>query len=471
MLPAFQISSDLPDLHNYCPSLVGTNLRPAGPKEVVVTGTFDEWSNSLPLVKQVDGSFELTVPLPTNSDILYKYVVDSEWLIKTKEAKTTDDNGIENNLLSASALSSLASEKSKIPESGGLPVALGAVQTKVMPKEEPNMQMFGKPGIFVPKDPKALAAFETVSNVDPKTLNQPEQPAEEKKKTEQPVDEKKKNKKKNKKNKLKTKRKERGAAANAAAAAATTSVGLATPPKTARNASETESSPAKNSEGGVSSETEPEAIQDGLAASAKDNAAPAKDNAAPAKDNAAPLEITEKKLVPAETAAPVETPVNAAVPVGAPAKAAEEQVTVIAKKKQEASAPLETLDPAVIGTVSPVGDAEETTEDPSWVSAAMAANGDYAKDNSKDALPVNIDEEKEIIIGDGAKLSKEIGNLSACATGQEVEEIKPSPAESKNFAEAAKLQEDEASAKSETEKTQVKEKKKGFFSKLKKIFG
>ncbi|RKP31493.1 hypothetical protein METBISCDRAFT_22372 [Metschnikowia bicuspidata] len=424
----------------YCPSLVATNLRPAGPKEVIVTGTFDEWSNSLPLVKQVDGSFELTVPLPTNSDILYKYVVDSEWLINSDEAKITDDNGIENNLLFASALSPLASENPKIPESGGLPVALGAVQTKVMPKEEPKMQMFGKPGIFVPKDPEMLAAFETVSNVDPKTLNRPEQPVEEKKKP----------KKKLKRTKFKTKRKEGGAAA------ATTSVGLATPPVTAPTASETESSLAQYNEGGVSSETEPEAIKDELAASAK--------------DNAAPLETTEKKLVPAETAAPVETPVNAAVPVEAPAKAAEEQVTVNAKQKQEASAPLETLDPAVIGTVAPVGDAEETTDDPIWVSAAMAATGDSAKDNSKDALPVNKDEEKEIIIADGANLSKEIGNLSACATGQEVEEIKPSPAESKKFTEAAKLQKDEAYAKSKTEKTEVKEKKKGFFSKLKKIF-
>lgn len=35
---------------------------PAGPKDVILTGTFDDWRGTLPLVKTAKGNFEITMP-------------------------------------------------------------------------------------------------------------------------------------------------------------------------------------------------------------------------------------------------------------------------------------------------------------------------------------------------------------------------------------------------------------------------
>ena len=58
-------------------------FRPAGPKEVLVTGTFDNWAKSLPLVKRADNSFELITPITIDKDenILYKVsILDAQLL-------------------------------------------------------------------------------------------------------------------------------------------------------------------------------------------------------------------------------------------------------------------------------------------------------------------------------------------------------------------------------------------------------
>ena len=76
--------------------------------KVIVTGTFDNWSKSLPLVKQTDGSFSLQVPLPPKAeDVIYKYVVDGEWRINSDENITKDESGIENNIISKDHLKEL----------------------------------------------------------------------------------------------------------------------------------------------------------------------------------------------------------------------------------------------------------------------------------------------------------------------------------------------------------------------------
>lgn len=176
----------------------------------------------MPLVKQSDGSYELTVPLAKDEKILYKYVVDGEWLVNKSEKLGHDDSGIENNILDAKDLVSTKSTGSKIPEAGGLAVGAGAasdVKTTVMPSTEGQQSTLGEPGIFVPKDPEALKAFEEVRDVDPKTLNEPE--------AETPVlsaEEKKKQKKKLKRSQYKAKKKQQQKAATSSAAEDTSGI-------------------------------------------------------------------------------------------------------------------------------------------------------------------------------------------------------------------------------------------------------
>ena len=158
-------------------------FRPKGPEDVIVTGTFDNWSKSLPLVKQTDGSFSLQVPLPPKAeDVIYKYVVDGEWRINSDENITKDESGIENNIISKDHLKELiAVPGSLIPESG-LPVTTPTAQpvsdnqdtlkTTVLPKEEPHHpSLAGEPGIVIPKEKDALSAFEKVEDADAKALN------------------------------------------------------------------------------------------------------------------------------------------------------------------------------------------------------------------------------------------------------------------------------------------------------------
>ena len=188
---------------------VFTNHRPKGPEEVILTGTFDNWSKSLFLVKQANGSFELTVPLPSSSGkLLYKYVVDGEWKLSPDDRIEKDESGIENNVLEESDFTT-ASKGSAIPEAGGLaytPAAQGEAKATVMPTSEPKQHsVAGEPGIHVPTDPEALAAFSTVRDVDAKALNERELTPEEKKKQ----------KKKVKRSQYKAKKKNKAAAAGA----------------------------------------------------------------------------------------------------------------------------------------------------------------------------------------------------------------------------------------------------------------
>ncbi|EMG49997.1 hypothetical protein G210_5009, partial [Candida maltosa Xu316] len=155
-------------------------FKPAGPQEVIVTGTFDNWSKTLPLVKQTDGSFSLTAPLPpTSEEINYKYVVDGDWKTNPEELTTTDASGIENNTIPKNELKELVVVPGSIIPESGLPVENKSVsndnelKTTVLPKEEPHhASVAGEPGVFIPKDKEALSAFEKVEDVDPKTLNE-----------------------------------------------------------------------------------------------------------------------------------------------------------------------------------------------------------------------------------------------------------------------------------------------------------
>ncbi|CAI5757234.1 unnamed protein product [Candida verbasci] len=170
---------------------------PEGPNDVIVTGTFDNWSKSLPLVKQGDGSFSLQVPLPpVKEHIYYKYVVDGEWEVNPNEKSTKDSEGNYNNWIEADDLKELlVMPGAIIPETG-----LAFINNKggklpenhhefnnnhdndlkatVLPKEEPHhVSIAGEPGIFVPQGEEQLNAFRTFEHQDAKALN--EEPVEE----------------------------------------------------------------------------------------------------------------------------------------------------------------------------------------------------------------------------------------------------------------------------------------------------
>lgn len=139
------------------------------------------------MVKQADGSFEVSVPIPfVQEKVLYKYVVDDVWLVSGDQKITTDDAGNENNYLENEDLVQASQHGSKIPESGGGFVAASnksseangsgsELKTTVMPvgeTEHHNQNTLGEAGIFIPKDEEQLKAFEQVRDVDPKTLNE-----------------------------------------------------------------------------------------------------------------------------------------------------------------------------------------------------------------------------------------------------------------------------------------------------------
>ncbi|KAI9452936.1 hypothetical protein F5148DRAFT_1234721 [Russula earlei] len=67
--------------------------------EVIVTGTFDQWSSSLRLARKPDG-FETPISIPWNDKIAYKFIVDGRWMTNDTEP-TEIDHGFVNNVYSA----------------------------------------------------------------------------------------------------------------------------------------------------------------------------------------------------------------------------------------------------------------------------------------------------------------------------------------------------------------------------------
>ncbi|GAV55566.1 hypothetical protein ZYGR_0AV01980 [Zygosaccharomyces rouxii] len=77
---------------------------PSGPKDVVVTGEFDEWKGSFHLKKSpTTGEFEVTLPvgIPAEKDrVFFKFIVDGQWVTSGFYKIGTDQAGIENNYIS-----------------------------------------------------------------------------------------------------------------------------------------------------------------------------------------------------------------------------------------------------------------------------------------------------------------------------------------------------------------------------------
>ncbi|KAJ6510135.1 hypothetical protein C8R47DRAFT_1096764 [Mycena vitilis] len=67
------------------------------PTTVIATGSFDEWSSSVHLVKDESG-FHGSAKIPWGQKISYKYVVDSNWVCETNSPTEADDAGHVNNV-------------------------------------------------------------------------------------------------------------------------------------------------------------------------------------------------------------------------------------------------------------------------------------------------------------------------------------------------------------------------------------
>jgi hypothetical protein len=68
--------------------------------EVIVTGTFDQWSHSLRLTRKPDGFEAPPVFVPWREKIAYKFIVDGRWM--TNDAEPTEvDHGFVNNVYTA----------------------------------------------------------------------------------------------------------------------------------------------------------------------------------------------------------------------------------------------------------------------------------------------------------------------------------------------------------------------------------
>ncbi|CAD1784489.1 similar to Saccharomyces cerevisiae YHR146W CRP1 Protein that binds to cruciform DNA structures [Maudiozyma barnettii] len=116
---------------------------PAGPKDVVLTGVFDEWKGSMPLVRQADGSFALTFPIQkTEGDnkFVFKFIVDGDWTVSDSYKKEADAGGIENNYVDLTSVDATGTSENvaKIPEAGGLPVGSADASGSATPNPTPK---------------------------------------------------------------------------------------------------------------------------------------------------------------------------------------------------------------------------------------------------------------------------------------------------------------------------------------------
>ncbi|GAB5585574.1 Cruciform DNA binding protein [Umbelopsis nana] len=125
-------------------------------KSVLVTGTFDNWSKTQVLENVSDGVFTATVQIPyekPGEHILYKYVVDDNWLTDSKSETDTDEHGNVNNILYAPTEPEAAAE-TNVTEAN----VVDAEPEQQQPKEE-EQQL---PPLFVPPVvlPSDRAAYE-----------------------------------------------------------------------------------------------------------------------------------------------------------------------------------------------------------------------------------------------------------------------------------------------------------------------
>jgi len=83
-------------------------------QEVIVTGSFDDWSKSKLLNKTARG-FVGTVKVPYGKDVVYKFLVDDEWQVLRTQPVTVDGDGAENNIFKVPQAKAKAAPAGRIP--------------------------------------------------------------------------------------------------------------------------------------------------------------------------------------------------------------------------------------------------------------------------------------------------------------------------------------------------------------------
>ncbi|KAF2138564.1 carbohydrate-binding module family 48 protein [Aplosporella prunicola CBS 121167] len=120
--------------------------------DVYVTGTFDDWAKSVRLV-QKNGVFTKTVELPKSDEkVLYKFVVDGNWVTNGSAPQEDDGHGIYNNVLHPTDI-----HPSHNPHimSSAAPEATTAELAGEQPKETPS----DIPGAFLETPADELQQF------------------------------------------------------------------------------------------------------------------------------------------------------------------------------------------------------------------------------------------------------------------------------------------------------------------------
>lgn len=87
---------------------------PDNVKSVQITGTFDNWSKSLPEI--TTPPFEQTITLPEKQDIIFKFIIDGNWTTLDSYPIVTDEHGNANNVVHAEHLILVEEEKEEEPE-------------------------------------------------------------------------------------------------------------------------------------------------------------------------------------------------------------------------------------------------------------------------------------------------------------------------------------------------------------------
>ncbi|KAF9576189.1 hypothetical protein EC968_010312 [Mortierella alpina] len=72
-----------------------------GGENVTVTGTFDDWQQSIKLKRTLGDHFEAIVDLDRSKKTLFKFVVDGHWQCSDEFATEPDHSGNQNNILPA----------------------------------------------------------------------------------------------------------------------------------------------------------------------------------------------------------------------------------------------------------------------------------------------------------------------------------------------------------------------------------
>ncbi|EDO16946.1 hypothetical protein Kpol_1041p3 [Vanderwaltozyma polyspora DSM 70294] len=116
---------------------------PKGPNDVILTGDFDNWKGTLPMVRTLEDDFEITLPVELSEEdkdkFYFKFIVDGNWTVNDNYQKELDPKDcVENNFITKDDMFSTSQIKSAIPESGGLLAANSAQSTQRGPPSTSN---------------------------------------------------------------------------------------------------------------------------------------------------------------------------------------------------------------------------------------------------------------------------------------------------------------------------------------------